>query len=457
MRVLQVFMLLLCFLQGCQKQEFITQDDCYGQESENSSKITFSVGLDADVETKGLLIGYFEYRVSNYNVYCFDTLSGELRRFYSSSSAEQSLWLDNGDWEIFVITNTYADLGDMTRDELYDYSLEFSSESDMLKNYSLVMVYHEIVNISSTQTLPIEVSYYVARFDIDIIFEGDAAGYSLKGTEIINAPSSCKLFQDNTSSSEGIGYDNFTNKYMGFYVPENLQGVNESITEPEDKNAQNAPEHATYIRLTIESDFKYLTYDYYLGGNEINDFNIRRNVNYQITITITGDDSSDMRITSSLKPYWISATNTDICWLKGLGAEHNWVIKFIAGDKQNIDITFYADLDNNETLFSYGAYLVTNTDYNSYLAGNMSAYDLMMSSLLRSSPDADDWVVLNNYQDYPYVNKAYATVESYVTYRILVRCLQAEGNPSSFNDFRVYMEEGTEVECYVDYQMYVIP
>lgn len=78
-------------------------------------------------------------------------------------------------------------------------------------------------------------------------------------------------------------------------IPENWQGVTGN-TDPKTKN-DAAPANAIYIRLFIDSDVDGSSYVYtvYPGENTINDFNIKRNCQYTIKLTLNSS-STDNRV-----------------------------------------------------------------------------------------------------------------------------------------------------------------
>ncbi|WP_291587664.1 fimbrial protein [Bacteroides sp.] len=79
------------------------------------------------------------------------------------------------------------------------------------------------------------------------------------------------------------------------FIPENWQGTT-SNTDPKTKN-DAAPANAVYIRLYIDSDVDGSSYVYtvYPGENTTNDFNIKRNCQYNITLNLNSS-ATDNRV-----------------------------------------------------------------------------------------------------------------------------------------------------------------
>ena len=84
-----------------------------------------------------------------------------------------------------------------------------------------------------------------------------------------------------------------------FYMYENRQGVVSTVTDQKDKGETKAPARATYVLIHGEVDDKKVTWRVYLGANNTDDFNIKRNCTYTYTIALNGytDADTDTRVT----------------------------------------------------------------------------------------------------------------------------------------------------------------
>lgn len=99
-----------------------------------------------------------------------------------------------------------------------------------------------------------------------------------------------------------------------FYMAENLRGIGTSATASGKNLPANGPlqadgtarslDHCTCITLT--GTYRYdrnhaagvgVKYSFYLGGNLSNDYNLRRGYDYTLNITVSGANSSDLRVT----------------------------------------------------------------------------------------------------------------------------------------------------------------
>lgn len=100
-----------------------------------------------------------------------------------------------------------------------------------------------------------------------------------------------------------------------FYMPENIRGTGSSLTFQGKNVVGNGPggnlDGCTY--LTLKGKYYYdkaqssggsyvqdpidVEYRFYLGSNLTNDYNIRRDHHYKLTVNITGANSADLRVT----------------------------------------------------------------------------------------------------------------------------------------------------------------
>ncbi|MFR9619572.1 MAG: hypothetical protein SNI12_08725, partial [Rikenellaceae bacterium] len=132
MRYILIMMTLLCSLVGCSKDPL---DDISPPKEDGLSAVTFGVvsnEIEEAAETRStVLIGIYESKLWEYNLFCYHKATGEERHIYSSSDAVSTLMLDKGDWEIFIIANTSTDLGDMTREEVENYTYTITKTTDL--------------------------------------------------------------------------------------------------------------------------------------------------------------------------------------------------------------------------------------------------------------------------------------------------------------------------------------
>lgn len=113
-------------------------------------------------------------------------------------------------------------------------------------------------------------------------------------------------------TADGIGKDEFW-----WYLPENGRGTGTASDQRYKSSADMMPAgqagYCTFIR--IKGFYKSgelataVTYDVYLGENNTDDYNIIRNTDYTVTVTIEGIDRMDTRINAGLEDGGFEAIN----------------------------------------------------------------------------------------------------------------------------------------------------
>lgn len=132
----------------------------------------------------------------------------------------------------------------------------------------------------------------------------------MKGMEIValqvcNIPRRGAVFGDTApstqedeyvSSNRSIVMDGQGRYTDELYMPQICQGTVASVTDQRLKDADHAPQYATYLMIRAVRENKVLEYRVYLGENNTTDFNVRRNTRYSLYITIEGESEVDTRV-----------------------------------------------------------------------------------------------------------------------------------------------------------------
>ena len=109
---------------------------------------------------------------------------------------------------------------------------------------------------------------------------------------------------------------NSTSTSTTFYMFENRRGVVKSITEQNNKSTANAPTRATYIDINGTVGNVKANWKVYLGSDNPNNFNIKRNCTYTYKITLNDAVTSDTRVNLDLsKVIDLSANGKANCYL----------------------------------------------------------------------------------------------------------------------------------------------
>jgi hypothetical protein len=121
-------------------------------------------------------------------------------------------------------------------------------------------------------------------------------------------PANTQTFSvQNEENIEFTTTDGITSTTLTYYVPMNLRGTVSATSTTGADRVTNAPELATYIRLTHNSEVGnvWTQRDYYihLGANFTTDYNVLRNTHYTYKVTLYLNAESDSRINNSTAVY----------------------------------------------------------------------------------------------------------------------------------------------------------
>lgn len=249
-----------------------------------------------------------ERAVHDLNIYFFskkfpDDIAWHVYSAENTSRVPVSLFPT--DYDLFVISNAGRDLGELSRERVASYTISVSSEQELIRNNRLPMAVHREVSITGNTTLPINLIRCVARIDLALTVAPALRGHLLiRSVQLCSAPRSCAAFTENHPGGESVldyskqtlSGDSFSGNY---YLLENLQGTNASISDAKAKNRANAPAGATYLHIEASYDGRKADYYIYPGANATNDFNIRRNTTYSLQVNILGLSEIDTRVSTT--------------------------------------------------------------------------------------------------------------------------------------------------------------
>lgn len=249
-----------------------------------------------------------EAAITDINFYLFSRTNGLKLHLYSRADLLR-FECPPGEYDLFVAANLHADLGDKTVMELSAYTIAYKTSYD-----DLPMSAQETVTITSDNggsiTLPtINVRRNMAKIAYNIRVDAAVSDIRLASVQVMNMPGKAFPFQKATEPSINTGdYLNATlvsvppanaGAFSGtHYLFENLQGSVPAIDYQWDKSAVDAPKNATYILIRAIRNGKALAYSVYLGQNNTDNFDVRRNSFHTLNITIKGDNEIDTRISS---------------------------------------------------------------------------------------------------------------------------------------------------------------
>ena len=271
----------------------------------DSLGVTFAVTVPETETVTRALSPEDERQVRDLNIYLFHKTTDIRKHLFSDDGAGQiTATLIRGDYDVFVIANAGGDTGELTREEAERFSLGVPGESGLTAAGGLPMSARLSVSVSGTAVIPVSLVRCTAKVTLSLRVDEQTAGeIALQSVRVGHAPGTVALFSDNRAAESALtDYAKRSvtgNAFSGtFYIPENLQGVNASITDQRDKSAANAPAAATCLDIRAVAEGREIAYRIYPGANNTTDFNLERNHHYVIDATIRGADAIDTRVST---------------------------------------------------------------------------------------------------------------------------------------------------------------
>ena len=271
----------------------------------DSLGVTFAVTVPETETVTRALSPEDERQVRDLNIYLFHKTTDIRKHLFSDDGAGQiTATLVRGDYDVFVIANAGGDTGELTREEAERFSLGVPGESGLTAAGGLPMSARLSVSVSGTAVIPVSLVRCTATVTLSGRVDEQTDGeIALQSVRVGHAPGTVALFSDNRAAESALtDYAKRSvtgNAFSGtFYIPENLQGVNASITDQRDKSAANAPAAATCLDIRAVAEGREIAYRIYPGANNTTDFNLERNHHDVSDATIRGADAIDTRVST---------------------------------------------------------------------------------------------------------------------------------------------------------------
>ena len=245
-----------------------------------------------------------EYAIRDLNFYLYDD-NGEVVLHRYQTSATLRFECLPGNYRMRIAANLNRDLGESPTSE--DFTVTHRDTYD-----ALPMAWDGDVTIpASGGSLPtVEIQRAVAKISYDITVK--PSDIELLSVQLLSVPRTVSIFDvEAAPSDDPDDYMDCPETHLSgrsaagtSYLLPNMQGTVPSITDQRAKNADNAPENASYLLIRAKRGDKILTYTVYLGENNTSGFNVRANVHYRFDISILGDNEVDTRISSYTLRVW---------------------------------------------------------------------------------------------------------------------------------------------------------
>lgn len=312
----KLFVLVSAFMPLCSCVEV--------EEYDGADPIKTPVGITADCST--VAISCFpaaatvtraadaETNLEDVNIYLFNTKLNIAKHYYVTVSASNrvTVTIPNGEYRVYIVGNYGRNLGEQTLLGLVNNTrFSTSAESGITNNgRKMPMSAQMSVVIDRNTTLQVPLERLAAKVTFNISMSpAMAADSRIVHLQMYNCTGEMGYFQKGLMGPVGNGgIESYTKFVPGtnaksvtrsYYVLENMQGTVSRITTPRQRSRTNAPNRATYLWLRIERDMKFIDYRIYLGENDTNDFNVCRNTSYVYNVTVEGENSADLRVSTA--------------------------------------------------------------------------------------------------------------------------------------------------------------
>ena len=242
-----------------------------------------------------------ENTIQDVNLYLYG--NGQSYHFYATGASHQ-IDIAPGTYSIHAAVNQHKDLGELPYSALINYRTDAPQEG------TLTMYGYAYQKLDlTTKVIQVSVKRNAAKIAYNITVAPDKE-IEILSVQLCSMPNKdyliCEEQMDLTDPSYGF-YDSEVRTLPEgaksasglFYMLSNRRGENSTIKDQEQKNAESAPENASFVRIRGRSgENKIVDYIVYLGANNTSDFNVWPNEAHTYNITLSGDNETDTRISS---------------------------------------------------------------------------------------------------------------------------------------------------------------
>lgn len=242
-----------------------------------------------------------ENAIADLNLYLVDNLTMKSLHIYTRTPSVQ-FSCHPGTYRLYVIANAHADMGNLTYEQVVNFSVAHDSAPG-----DLVMTAQKDLTLGSSEQsvelAPLEVKRFAAKINYNITVDASYPDIEIKSVQFMRLPERAMPFAAGQPAAYTDGpicaNSGITSAFSGtvFMLP-NCQGTVAGIVSQEQKTPQNAPTNATYLRIRAMRGVKILDYIVYLGRNNTDNFDVAANTAHTLHIAIRGDNETDVRIRS---------------------------------------------------------------------------------------------------------------------------------------------------------------
>ena len=210
------------------------------------------------------------------------------------------------------------DLGEIaTETALKEHVFTYASTAEGLPENRLcgmTGMWSGVIRDNGVESIGVDMIRTVAKISFSYLIGGDAFSFKPSSVKLKSVPDKMRM-EEMTTQLTDVTYGEYTGESsadgatMHWYLPENRAGVvtGENAAASEKEKTGRGVSNATCIELTgtaIQGGVTYenVTFRFFPGSKDMNDYNIKRNHYYTMSVTLKGIDVTDQRITVGTIP-----------------------------------------------------------------------------------------------------------------------------------------------------------
>lgn len=210
------------------------------------------------------------------------------------------------------------DLGEIaTETVLKEHVFTYASTAEGLPENRLcgmTGMWSGVIRDNGVESIGVDMTRTVAKISFSYLIGGDGFSFKPSSVKLKSVPDKMRM-EEMTTQLTDVMYGEYTGEAdtngatMHWYLPENRAGevTGENASTSDKEKTGRGVSNATCIELTgtaVQGGVTYenVTFRFFPGSKDMNDYNIKRNHYYTMSVTLKGIDVTDQRITVGTIP-----------------------------------------------------------------------------------------------------------------------------------------------------------
>ncbi len=211
-----------------------------------------------------------------------------------------------------------------TETDFKNSSLSITNEASITPSAGSLPMFGEVTSVAIPDYFKggatVTMTYMVSRVDLSYeVTSNMSSDFQIKQARLINVPRYMypyinpeNMDADDTNDTnfpadtlttvafarENIAADKATSGTLTFYLPDNRRGLGDN-TAGSDATQKAGIAKATAVQLIGNTNGAEVIYNIYLGEDQYNDYNLKRNTKYTLTAQLDGTSTNDARVVGS--------------------------------------------------------------------------------------------------------------------------------------------------------------